>query len=202
MKFNKPQMRNIIFFSTVVFFFLSFNTLENYFTDYQISEDFSIVIKGDSNVKKWESSVKSLTGTSSISFGEAGDFQIETCELSIPVKSILSTKGKTMDKKTWKALKEEEYPNIEYKLTGVERMVRTDNAFTAQAKGDLTIAGKSVTINMDIKGMQLENGRIEISGSKDLKMTDFGINPPTALLGTMKTKDEICIEFRVVLDQT
>ena len=159
------------------------------------------MIKGDSNVKKWESSVKSLTGTSSISFSEAGDFQIETCELSIPVKSILSTKGKTMDKKTWKALKEKDYPNIDYKLTGIEDMVRSENTFTALANGDLTIAGTSKKISMNISGTQLENGCIEITGSKDLKMTDFKVKPPTALLGTMKTKDDIIIEFRVILDQ-
>jgi hypothetical protein len=33
-------------------------------------------------------------------------------------------------------------------------------------------------------------------------MTDVGIKPPTALLGTMRTKNEIKVSFEVLLDKS
>jgi polyisoprenoid-binding protein YceI len=105
-----------------------------------------------------------------------------------------------MDKKTMKALKEEEYPNIEYSLLSFGDVVKTDNNFTAKATGNLSVAGTTKKVSLNITGTQLKNGNIEITGSKDMKMTDFNIDPPTALLGTMRTRDEITIEFKIVLD--
>ena len=35
-----------------------------------------------------------------------------------------------------------------------------------------------------------------------LKMTDFGIKPPVALLGTLRTRDAISISFDVLLDRS
>jgi hypothetical protein len=33
-------------------------------------------------------------------------------------------------------------------------------------------------------------------------MTDFGIKPPVALLGTLRTRDAITISFNVLLDRS
>jgi polyisoprenoid-binding protein YceI len=42
---------------------------------------------------------------------------------------------------------------------------------------------------------------ITFNGSKKIKMTDFGISPPTALMGTMTTGDEVEVIFQVTLKQ-
>ncbi len=34
---------------------------------------------------------------------------------------------------------------------------------------------------------------------KKLKMSDFGVEPPNAMLGTLKTDDEISISFKITL---
>ena len=193
-------MKNTLSLLIAALFFLSFITISNQLNNYKVNEDFSLIIKGDSNVHKWESSIEYLTGFASVSFSEAGDLQIDECNIVIPTKSIKSSKGNRMDKNTYKALKESEFPNIQYSLTSFGDLAKTGNKFTAKTTGNLTVAGTTKLIAMDINGVQLENGNIEITGSKDMKITDFDIKPPTALLGTMRTKDEITIEFRVVLD--
>jgi filamentous hemagglutinin family protein len=45
------------------------------------------------------------------------------------------------------------------------------------------------------------DGSVTFSGSKKLKMTDYGIKPPTALMGTMTVGDEVEIVFSVTLKQ-
>jgi hypothetical protein len=45
----------------------------------------------------------------------------------------------------------------------------------------------------------ISGNRIQIKGSKKVKMTDFNISPPTAMLGTLKTGDEVTISFTLVM---
>lgn len=189
-------MKNIISLLAVAAFFLSFTIIIN---SYKVSDDFTIEIKGTSNLHDWVSSIEKLDGTASVSFSENGDIRIDKCQVSIPVKSIKSSKGSIMDKKTWKALNEKDHATIEYQLTSFDNVIKTGNNFTAYAKGDLTIAGKTNSIYMKVSGTELKSGDVEISGSKKLKMTDYNIDPPTALLGTMTTGDEVTIDYRIVL---
>ena len=52
---------------------------------------------------------------------------------------------------------------------------------------------------MEVRAKDGSDGSITFNGSKKLKMTDYGIKPPTALLGTMTTGDEVEIVFQVTL---
>jgi polyisoprenoid-binding protein YceI len=67
--------------------------------------------------------------------------------------------------------------------------------------GYLTIAGTTNKIDLYALGKVGSDGSITFSGSKKLKMTDYKIKPPTALMGTMTTGDEIEIVFQVTLKQ-
>lgn len=166
--------------------------------DYKISPDFSLVIKGTSNVHDWQSSVEELQSAILLT-GSDGSLAITKCEITIPVKSIKSEKGAMMNKKTWKALNEEEYPQIKYTQSQFSAESQGSSGFTAKSAGNLSIAGVTKPVELKLTGQLLEDKTIQVSGSKKLKMTDFGIDPPTALLGTMKTGDEITIEFNVIL---
>ena len=188
-----------ILFLGVLFF--SFITITNPTNNYRLTENFSMKIIGSSNVHDWESTIDSISGSASISMDELGNVQITSCQVSIPVNSIKSSKGKRMDKKTMKALNEKEFPTITYELESFIQEEKSDDGFTAKTVGNLSIAGTTKSIEMTITGDKTDNGLLEIFGKKDMKMTDFNIKPPTALLGTMKTRDDITIEFRVTLDQ-
>jgi hypothetical protein len=43
------------------------------------------------------------------------------------------------------------------------------------------------------------DGGVTFTGSKKLKMTDYKIKPPTALMGTLTTGDDIEIVFTITL---
>ena len=193
------MMKNPILFSVIIILALSFTLITNETSDYVVESDFSLKIKGTSNVHDWESSVKEISGNAKVIFSESGEIEIEKCKINIPVKSIKSTKGSIMDKKTWKALKYKTHPNIKYSLANFKRVRFEKSGFTTSTIGKLTIAGKSKWIDMDVKGKILEDNSIEISGARALKMTDFNIDPPSALMGAMTTGDDITIEFRIKL---
>lgn len=104
-----------------------------------------------------------------------------------------------MDNKTWEALKSETHPTITYQLASVKSIEKTAAGYQIKASGKLTIAGETRTVDMTVDAKVLADGSVQFSGSKSLKMTEFNMTPPTALLGTLKTGDEVTIVFNVTL---
>ena len=192
------MMKNTVFYALTTFFLFAFTYAANELKPYKIDSDFSMIIKGTSNVHDWQSEVESLSGNVDVSVTD-GVLQIASCDLTIPVRSIKSEKGSIMDKKTYKAMKESEHPNVKFSLTAFEAVDLSMKNFSSKLSGDLRIAGVTNRIEMTVKGNYMSDTSIELSGSKDLKMTDFGIDPPVALLGAMKTGNDISIEFQIKL---
>ncbi|MBK7869324.1 MAG: YceI family protein [Saprospiraceae bacterium] len=163
---------------------------------YEITSS-KMTITGTSNVHEWESNVTQLTASADIMLEGNVLKAIKTLSVEIPVKGIKSAKGSIMDKKTWGALKQESNPTITYKLTKITALDKNGDNYTIKASGNLNIAGTSKAIEMEVKGKLLSDGSLQFDGAKKILMTDFGIDPPTALMGTMKTGNEVTISFSV-----
>jgi hypothetical protein len=117
--------------------------------------------------------------------------------VEIPVDKITSDK-KDMDKKMYAALKQQQSPTITYTLTKLEipKDAKADQEeMKVQTTGNLTVAGatKEVQIPMTLKLADAKN--LKLSGNIELKMTDFGIKPPEAMLGMVKADDAVKVQF-------
>ena len=97
-----------------------------------------------------------------------------------------------MDKKTYKALRETDYPTISYNL--ISAIPQSGNTVTST--GELIIAGKKRKVSMDVN-YEIYSNIIVFRGELTLKMSDYEISPPTALMGTIKTGDEVTIRFSI-----
>ena len=98
-----------------------------------------------------------------------------------------------MDKKMHEALKTAAFPNISFKMTEVQQF--DENKLVA-LKGDLTIAGVTKEITLSAQATTNPDGLVSFSGGNAILMTDYGIVPPVALFGTLKTGDEIKLNYR------
>jgi len=164
---------------------------------YKMASDHKITIDGTSNVHDWTEVAQTASGDASVTWNTDGTFQIKSFNLKISVKSIKSDKGSIMDNKTYDALKAEKHPYITFKMSSVKSFSKSGTGYSVKINGDLTIAG--VTKNVEISGMVYvkENGKLYIDVSKSIKMTDYGIEPPTAMMGAMQVGDEITIRFKL-----
>lgn len=159
-----------------------------------------MVIKGTSNLHDWESKVTQVQGYGQIVAEPNNLKAINSLFVEIPVRGIKSPKGSIMDGKTYDALKAGTYPQIMYKLTKITALNNKGGGnFAVGALGDLSMAGVTRQIDLWVTVKVDNYGTIVISGSKNLKMTDFKISPPTALLGTLTTGDDVEIAFSVTL---
>lgn len=115
---------------------------------------------------------------------EAFEIAIRTASLSSPKEGI--------DKNMHKALKAVEFKDITF------RLARLEAKSALRAIGTLKIAGVEKEIAIDLKTAATATA-LTISGSVPLLMTDYGIAPPKAMLGMLKTDPRITVTFEVVL---
>ncbi|HZV71817.1 MAG TPA: YceI family protein [Saprospiraceae bacterium] len=150
-----------------------------------------IQIAGTSTLHDWTADVVKYDGTATLNFTNKTLTGIKSLTLKMDAGTLKSKKGSTMDKNMYKALKTDQYPSITFTLTKVAPV----SGNKVNAEGELTIAGTSHTITILASSIYDANGQWIFTGSKTLKMTDYNVEPPVVLFGTLKTGNEITITF-------
>jgi len=120
-------------------------------------------------------------------------------EVTIPVRQLKSGK-KGMDSVMHDAMKQTQFPKIEYRMLDLKPKA---GAATGGAKsefdatGVLTVSGVSKTNSMPVTIERVEKSKLKVTGTAALKMTQFGIKPPSPeiALGLIKTGDDVKISF-------
>ena len=115
---------------------------------------------------------------------------VRAFEVVIPTTS-LSSPADGIDKNMHKALKASEYPDIRFRLQSLD-------AAGGTAGGQLTIAGVERHVTLSIQ-VQRQEAALAVTGTTTLLMTDYGITPPKAMLGVLKTNPKVTITFDLVL---
>lgn len=192
---KNKNLRCYSIFSLMVFSMLSFAIFSPAWSQSfynPIANKSAILIKGTSNLHDWESKVLDITGEMRTSVDKNQIQKIESVIVKIPVTSIKSDKD-AMDTKTYEALNSKKYPVITFQSKNISF---TPNEITST--GDLTING--VTKSKVVKAAYAvkPDGNISVTGVAKVKMSDFGVKPPTALLGTIKAGNDIEIQFEVM----
>jgi polyisoprenoid-binding protein YceI len=119
--------------------------------------------------------------------------QLEAFEIAIPAATLTSPK-EGLDKNMHKALKVQEYPDITFRLL----RFAPGTSGAPNAVGILEIAGVEREVTFALKTERKDAG-LAVKGELSLLMTDFGIKPPTALLGMLKTDPKVTVTFETVL---
>ena len=180
-----------LFVSATLFSFLMVSAQSSY----KVTSGKNIV-KGTSSLHDWRMIGEKQSGTATINTD--GTLSITNLNLRLNAKSLKSIKENgsyydaSMDKNAYKALNADKFPEIVYTLTNVSNVKTTGNTTTLNATGNLTVAGKTNKVSFPIKAV-VSGNNITFTGSTKFKLTSFGIKPPTALLGTIKTGDDVTI---------
>ena len=114
-------------------------------------------------------------------------------EIAIPAATLSSPK-EGLDKNMHKALKVTQHPEITFRLSRVE----ADVAGALKGFGTLRIAGVEREISLALKTQRSDAG-LTVTGQVALLMTDYGIEPPKAMLGMLKTDPKVTVTFETVL---
>jgi polyisoprenoid-binding protein YceI len=157
-------------------------------------KSFSMTIYGTTNVHNFESKVTQASGE--IAFVNK---KVQSMFVNIPVRAIKSNE-KLMDTKTYETFKSDKNPMISFRLTEVSTMNISGNAVNAVVEGNMTMGGVTKKVSLKANGKNIKPGVYEFSGVIALKMSDFGMKPPTAMLGMMRVGDGITIKYNATFE--
>lgn len=113
----------------------------------------------------------------------------------IPVKTLAC--GGKLEGNMRKTLRADQFPTISYTLSTYDIIKGTAAAdsFATQTKGALSIAGKENPAEMRVDASRLKDGVVSAKGQYALKMTDYGIKPPSFMLGTLRVGNQVTVRF-------
>lgn len=176
--------------------------------EYKISSESTMTISGTSTIHDWTSKVNEINGTyvlkESIAekkLPKSGSI-VESVKIEIPVLSIESPRGATMDNKTYNALKSEEHPNIIFEVSQDQIKSITDpkaETFQLDVTGNLTIAGNTKEVSLTLDGQKVNENTLKFKGSIPIDMVTYNVEPPTAMFGQIKTGKDVTIDFELTL---
>ncbi len=123
---------------------------------------------------------------------------IVSVQVTIAVKSLKCGNGK-IDENMYKTLKADKNPVIKYTLSGYDILdgSTSPSGFAAKTKGTLTVVGQQKVVDMKVSAARLDAGKATAEGERTVLMTDFGIKPPSFMLGTLKVGNEIKVKFNI-----
>lgn len=152
-------------------------------------------VKGTSTLHDWKVDVTKVDGEMTIQVDENNKVvNFNSVNINCVSNSLLSGES-GMDKKTFEALKTDKFPTINFKAENIIKGSVINGKQQYIANGLITICG--VSKKALISAVLTENGGvIYFEGRKDIKMTDFGIVPPTAVFGTIKSGDNVTVVFK------
>jgi polyisoprenoid-binding protein YceI len=180
------------------FFGLSILLIFMFFPSEQFGlRDSKFIVTGTSNLQAWEMASETASGKAEMDIAEGRIVKIHSINISIPAESLSSGKP-AMDKKANEALKTDKFKYINYKLSRIESIKNQNGSSLVNAIGTLTIAGITRPIKVKAKG-EVRGEEISFEGNHTLLMSDFNIDPPVAMMGALKTGDQLEVKFKVVL---
>lgn len=168
-----------------------------------VAPESKLWIEGTSNLHGWSCKAEKLDASIEIDAASATVVSaaplkaFKRVDVKVPVKALKCGHG-AMDDNLYKALKADDSPDISYIMATFDVVEgATKDSFTLNTVGKLTVAGKENSISMSVTGTRLPDGTIKAAGVVPIKMTDYGIKPPTAIFGRLKTGDEVKVNFEL-----
>ena len=186
--------------SILSFILISFALSSGGAASLSVNPESSLWLVGDSTLHPFTSKTSELTITSELAPG-SGDAlaaildkqSLTKFEFSLPVTSLKS-KEKGLDKNMYKALNAEKCPTIDFHMTKYEVRTSSWEERPAQASGTLRINCQEKPVTLDVS-LKSESGALRVKGQYTLKMTEYGVKPPSLMLGTIKVKDPVVIHY-------
>lgn len=166
-----------------------------------------ITVSGDSTLHHWtmeSSTLKSeLVLASTVhSVADLENVQPEKLIVRIPAESLKSGK-EDMDDKAYEALKSDKNPEIVFtlgKLTPIKEKT-TATSVSYQAQGDLQIAGTTKSVSLEATVTPNEDGSLSVVTGAAIDMTDYDMDPPSAMMGMITADEKVDVKIEGKLAQ-
>jgi polyisoprenoid-binding protein YceI len=164
------------------------------------SKAIDMKLSGTSTLHNWTMNASNFSGEARFEFKPGSENELSSLNSLTFVLAVanLSSGENGLDKNAYKALKAKDFKDIVYKLISATVTHEKENKYILKTRGNLTIAGVTKEVTMEVFCVVNSGGTITCTGTDKLDMTDYSVKPPTFMLGAMKTGDALTLNFTMV----
>lgn len=158
---------------------------------YRIGSTQKFQVSGTSTLHDWDMVSEGASGHASITIDGNLIKEIQSLRVELPVNTLKSGNSR-MDRIAYDAIDADKHNRVFFELTGVRNITPQ----MIVATGTLTVSGTTRPVTISTK--YRVNGRsIQFIGNQSIKFSQFDVSPPRALMGTIRTGDDLEISFDV-----
>jgi len=157
----------------------------------------SAVIYGTSNLHDWEMTATEFTSQAKVEIKSGTSVTVSEGSMLFKAMKIRS-ESSGMDKKAQEALKAEINPDITFTITAPVTLTLSGTKASGNITGTLLLAGIRKTITVPVT-LEIEtSGKMVMTSNIKIKMTDYQMEPPTAVFGTIKCGDVVEVKLKMI----
>jgi hypothetical protein len=206
--FGDDTMKKLLVFCTLsllIFGFAADTSPRRATYTAHIEDNSRLFIEGSSNINTFE--CNSRDKTAPISFGfmlnDKGDtIRLTNAMLQLRTKNLDCDNSK-MNADLCDAMKAEQYPTIKIDLLGAmtvgganfEDVERDWKPLKVLA--NLTITNVTKRVVLDVKARKIDGNKYRFVSVKDVRMTDYNVQPPEVMLGMIKVNNLIKLNIDI-----
>lgn len=189
----------LIIFITSAFVFPSADLVHRFI----VLPQSKLSIDGKTNVNSFTCAIAQYAGTDTLVLHEGGKNV-----RPVFVKGSVGLDASTFDcgmaimtSDFRKTIKSDVYPAIVIDFISFERTPAYTKEGVDKFKGILKIslAGATKLFEVDCSIDTKPNGLIHLKGERNFTFADFGLKPPTRMMGTIKVQEDLNVKFHLVL---
>ncbi|MHC2991953.1 hypothetical protein OB13_10270 [Pontibacter sp. HJ8] len=154
-----------------------------------------LTVMGGSTIHDWEMSSAQSQGKAEMLVEGTSLKNVKSANVTMKAESLKSSKDR-MDGIAYEALKTKKHADIQFTLTSFKNL----GGNKALATGNLTIAGTTKPVSFKVE-TSTKGSIVSLAGETAIKFTDFNLTPPTAMMGTIKTSNDLKLLFKVNFQQ-
>lgn len=201
-------IRTLLLLSSVLLLtnaYISFPLADPVKKRYQIRPESKLFLKGTTNVNSFTCDCTDHYPPQFLEVESQGTYaRFQKAGIRISTRDF-NCHNRKIEADLEKALHADQYPHI-----GVDLMESWQNTqgtsgdskdwFSVKAKVKITITNVSKQHQILGKARKIGNNRFQLIGEKDIQMSEFGIEPPTAMFGMIKVNDWITFHFDLIVE--
>lgn len=166
----------------------------------QLKPESRLWFDGTSTVRDWSCKAPNIQAAIDAEADAAaavldGKKAVRTVDLTFPVAS-LDCENRTMNNHMRTALNATQHQNIRFTLTDYTLVKAA--ATTGTLNGTLMINGQTRPIVVPVQFANAA-GALRVTGRYPLPMTQWGVQPPRLMMGTLKVGDTVTVNFDLLL---
>ena len=173
-------------------------------TSWIVQKSSSLSINGRTNINHFSCAIAQYAEPDTITF------QNEGCHVKpggIPLNGVLHVnivdfdcRNRTMTGEFKKTLQYKQYPQLKIIFLNLERMPNfTSQPETLKGQVFIELAGVSKQFEMDYTSNREDPETVDLTGSRQLCFSDFGLQPPKKMGGMVRVNETLDVKFILCL---